>query len=109
MGKEENLSYKHTNGLRGDLKEDCFGIRASCIRGKKRAREETGFSRRFPANRLSEECKGAAFHGEGAVIGPRSPDREKHSEGVQEGTHVAGVLPSLSGQKGPQRGKFLWC
>lgn len=38
MGKEENLSYKHTNGLRGDLKEDCFGIRASCIRGKKKSK-----------------------------------------------------------------------
>lgn len=33
--RKEISQYKHTNGLHRDLKEDCWGIRAGCIREKK--------------------------------------------------------------------------
>lgn len=78
--RKEILQYKHTNGLHRDLREDCWGIRAGCIREKKKARKETGFSGRFPPNRLSEKCKGAALHRDGAGNWPVQVPTEKSTQ-----------------------------
>jgi len=108
--RKEILQYKHTNGLRRNLKEDCWGIRAGSIKGKKRVRKETGFSGRFYPNQWIEKCRrGSIPQGWSRQLAHASPDREKQSKCMLEGKSVADMPPSVRGQKRPRREKFLLC